>query len=369
MRSDDKLMAYNPGLQVTDAGWLTLHRNENQFISRDFHSRILAIALNDLHFNLYPDPNNIEIRDELSALHGVPAAQIYIGNGSDGVISDLLTLFRKQYDEIVLPEVGYKVYDVLAGRSAFRVSRSHFHRGTEFDPSNKLILVDSPNAITGECISLDELAALASRPLTHLILDNCYGDYASPSIPIFPNKQLTIVRSFSKYFGLAGARIGYCVANESTVASLEAQREVYGVNAFAQRLALTALSLADEFRSLAEQMNRTKARLLQELNGLGFTTTKSEGNFVFVSHPFVPMKTILSGLANRRIAARHFDYPQTKDWMRIAIPADDMAETLIGALSDVIAQHRQDAFSAKPSPEDGRGNEVQRRNPPDAGVR
>lgn len=272
----------------------------------------------------YPDPLSGELRERLAALYGVNASNIYVGNGSDGVLSDILALLRHQYQEINLPQIGYKVYDILASRLNFGVRRYIAGAGRPDAGSfSGLSVFDSPNAITGSTLAGDLIEAISADTSNFVIWDNCYGDFENKQLRLSNNPaNVVLVRSFSKYYGLAGLRIGYCIAASTIVSELDRRKDIYNVNVVAQSMALRALERAPEFEAFSARMLRTRDALQMHLAMLGFDTVEPHGNFIFASHPTVSGAQLQLRLEDRKILVRRFEYPEIADWLRITVPSE-----------------------------------------------
>lgn len=336
------LVPYDAGKFVGGPGWICLHRNENQFVSDD--SIGLVTAETGWVFNpaRYPDSHSTQLKAQLAELHGVKPENIYIGNGSDGVLADMLVLLRNQHARVNLPKIGYKVYDLLASRHGFEVTR-YDARSRQLRPGPGLWLVDSPNAITGEVIPDAMLEELASSADAFLIWDNCYGDFESDRLRVRDLDNIAIVRSFSKYYGLAGVRLGYCVAAETLVAGLERVKDVYNVNAAAQALGTAALNRADVFKSLSEKMLAVRSTLRSKLTELGFQVAEPHGNFLFVHHPDISGKSLQAGLERFQILVRRFDYPEINDCLRVTVPSERDLDQVVRSFCALVESHRDSA--------------------------
>src|SRR5271157_4212459 len=102
--------AYDPGLEVTEDQWLRLHRNENQFIDKKWLAKLARTVLNSSTLTSYPDSSCTRVRKKLGDLYDIDPDQIYIGNGSDEVLADLLHYLRAQFTEAVIQDLTYRVY-------------------------------------------------------------------------------------------------------------------------------------------------------------------------------------------------------------------------------------------------------------------
>ena len=326
---------YDAGAHVGGKEWLSLHKNENHFVSTKYlYSSLFG---NGLLANLaqYPDSQAIELRSRLAKRYGVKIENIYVGNGSDGVLADILTVLHAKHHTINLPEIGYKVYDILARRHRLRVVR-YPPPPEPLNPGPGIWLIDSPNAITGSLFDFGLMSRLSEDPNATVVWDNCYGDFEQFSLDVSALDRIAVVRSFSKYYGLAGLRIGYCICDASLVSALESNKDIYNVNFMAQHLASMALASPEDFRVSADAMIQVRSELREHLVGRGFHVNQSHGNFLFVRHSTKAAPEIKLGLEGYKIAVRHFDFPETMDGLRITVPARNDVSRLLTAIDAVI---------------------------------
>ena len=332
--------AYDPGLQVNEDECLCLHRNENLFVTDEWTVGAARDLAAESAIATYPDPTASELREAIARMYGVGPENVFVGNGSDEVLSDLFGLLRHSYDAIGLFDVGFRIYLLLAHRFGFRVDRlpgNTFETGrVAADGWSGLAVVDSPNAITGASLSAGDLAGLASDSRSFLIWDNVYGEYAGEEVPRAIRSNLVVVRSFSKFFALAGTRVGYCIAHEDIVRELLVRKDAFNVNGFGQVMALEALRRRPYFDGLASQMLACRRELIARLTRLEFKLHPSTANFVLATHPERPADELELRLLARGIAVRRFSGEPTADFLRITVPPMPILNELTDALAELI---------------------------------
>jgi histidinol-phosphate aminotransferase len=330
---------YDPGVQTGGDGVLALHRNENLFVGREWTVETAQRLVEAAAISSYPDATSLPLREALAEVYGVDASNVFVGNGSDEVLSDLLGLLRRSFDALSCLDVHFKVYPMLAERLAFRLDALP---GRTFETGHVdargfrgLALVDSPNGITGRRAERAELLALADDEASFLIWDNVYGEYALDEPPPLAG-NIAFVRSFSKFYALAGLRIGYCIAEASVVADLLARKDAFNVNGFAQVMALEALRRRDRFAELRDELVACRKALVRELEGLGFEVPPSDFVAVLATHPRHGAAHIQAELLKRKIAVRRFSDPETENYVRITVAPDAQREQLVDALRDIV---------------------------------
>ncbi|HMB68459.1 MAG TPA: histidinol-phosphate transaminase [bacterium] len=357
MSPERPISKYDPGAEIHTEDVLCLHRNENLFISPSWSVDAARDLVEEARIATYPDPQCTELREELAKLYGVGVGNVFLGNGADEVIADLLALLRLRYDTLWLTDVCFKVFLMLADRLDFGTATlpgRTFVTG-KIDPKgwSGLALVDSPNAITGLSQPRETLSELAAGEGSFLIWDNVYGEFAGDEIPRDVPENLAIVRSFSKFYGLAGLRIGYCIAGESIVSDLLARKDVFNVNSLAQRMAVAGLRRRDEFDRITTEIRRCRELMTERLLALGFELRQpSSAHYVLVRHPDLKAEHVQRRLLEHGIAVRRFEGEPTGDHVRITVPPERGIDQLHRALEGIL-----NGASAGKAPETGRGGQ------------
>jgi histidinol-phosphate aminotransferase len=336
---------YDAGPDVSSGDILALHRNENLFVGPDWTVEAARDVVARSGISVYPDATCQALRRALADKYDVSPEQIFVGNGSDEVLADLLALLRLRYGELHILDVGFKVYPLLAERLGYRLEvlpENTFVTGRVRAPeSSGLALVDSPNAISGASLDRGELLALAGRSESFLIWDNVYGEYSGDELPRPLPRNVAFVRSFSKYYALAGLRVGYCIADTELVDALLARKDPFNVNGFAQAMALEALGRPEYFGALGEQMASCRDALDAGLRNLGFRVIQSSGIAVLATHPQVAGRQLQQDLLEENIAVRRFNDPLVSDYIRITVPPMVHVRRCLEALARAIGGKSQ----------------------------
>ncbi len=330
---------YDPGVEVKGDEVLCLHRNENLFVGPEWTVDTAQRLVAQAAVSSYPDATSRPLREALAEHFGVQPENVFVGNGSDEVLADLLALLRHFFDVAHTPDVCFQVYPMLLERLAYAheiLPGNTFETG-RIDPTGfrGLALVDSPNGITGRGLDAAELMRLADHEKSFLIWDNAYGEYAGDAAPPL-RANVAFVRSFSKFFALAGLRVGYCIADESIVTELLARKDAFNVGGFAQVMALEALRRVDEFAALRDKLVENRKLLTAGLEGLGFRVLPSDFVAVLASHPEHDAERLRAELLARKIAVRHFTLPQVASFIRVTVAPEPQIERLLQALGEIV---------------------------------
>ena len=260
-------------------------------------SEDLAAAVRDLPLNRYPDGEMRGLRDALAARTGHRADGIWPANGSNEVLTQLLqahggpgrsaAVFEPTY--VLHRRVCWLTQTDLAERrldDPFRIGEEDiaWAHGADVD----VVFVCSPNNPTGTAQALDTIAGLAASTDALVIVDEAYGDFGGESaLPLVTDHaNVAVVRTFSKAFALAGARLGYVLASPTLVEDLRRVRLPYHLSALTQAAGVTALRHADEAAASIDAIRAQRDRLVDTLSRIdGATVFPSEANFVLFQPP------------------------------------------------------------------------------------
>src|SRR3954452_9018986 len=269
---------YTPGEQISDL--VKLNTNEGAFPPSPRVMATLA-GIADESLRLYPDPVSARLRAAAAARFGVADDQILAGNGSDDCLTILYRGFLDPGDRIACPWPTYGLYDTLASlqgaelvRVAFRQNGRHWDLPADLVRQRaKMIILANPNNPSGTRVPVDELRRLCDAvPGAVVVVDEAYVDFALgsgidasmlPSLGHHPN--LVVLRTMSKSYSLAGARLGLLFAAGPLVEALTKVKDSYNVNALTQAIGIAALEdrayLDDCVRRTLDQRARLEAAL------------------------------------------------------------------------------------------------------------
>lgn len=333
-------MEYNAGVNINEQGWLPLHRNENLFLDEHLLSGIVSDIARKVPVNFYPDTNCHELKLRLAEKHQVQPENIFIGNGADEVLSALFFLFRKRFDSIHLPRVCFKMYNIFAAKYEYNVH--YFNNYPVTDKASEIshtgfYVIDSPSSITGEIIDSDTLQRISSNKNNLVVLDNVYGDFCNEIITGVPENRI-VIRHFSKFYGMAGLRIGYCIASKEIIAQLNKYKEPFNVNSLAMAVAVECLNRHTYFDEVARKVMDQKKLFEAGLREMGFMLSNSMANFTFIKHPHLTAGQLHEALMAHKIATRHFaDDAAINEYLRVTIPPGDEINKVITALNGIMA--------------------------------
>ncbi len=342
-----KLTAYTPGEQPKVRNVLKLNTNENPYPPAPVCKRVLATFDLD-NLRRYPDPDVSALRHALAELHGTNPENVFIGNGSDEVLALAARAFVEDDECIASLSPSYSLYKTLAAiRDVKWVEGGDGFTGdvepSALNPKTALFLWANPNAPTGTFAEPEAIAAFARKFKGVLIVDEAYADFARANcmdLATRPeNRNLIVMRTFSKSFSLAGLRVGYCVGPTDLIAALGKVKDSYNVDALAQAVALAAVRDIKWMRANAAQIVTTRQRFIAAIARRGWDVLPSEANFVFAKPP-KPFKALalFNALRARQIYLRYFNGRETGDRLRITIGTDSQMNKLLKAIDELSFQ-------------------------------
>ena len=346
-----KVVPYTAGEQPRGGNVIKLNTNENPYPPAPGVERRLA-ELKAEQMRLYPAfSEQTELAAALAGYYGIGTDELFIGVGSDDVLSLAFLTFFQSDKPILFPDITYSFYDVWADLyripyrrppldEDFRIKKEDYIPGKN-GAENGGVIFPNPNAPTGVLMPLDEVEAIiaANRDVV-VIVDEAYIDFGGTScLPLIRKyDNLLVVQTFSKSRSMAGMRIGYAMGNPKLIKYLNDVK--YSVNSYTMNY--TALQLGVEavtdkayFEESCRKIIRTRERAQEELARLGFTFPQSYGNFIFAGHNSIPAQEIFEYLKGNDIYVRYWNKERISNHLRITIGTDEQMEALYRALERI----------------------------------
>lgn len=304
-----------------------------------------AIA-NYAYYHLYPDPEQRELRKALEKYTGLSSEHIVAGSGSDELIDLVLRLFIEPGDKVINCPPTFGMYpfstDVCGGESVNIPRKLDFSIDVAavkkaLDKRTKVIFIASPNNPSGNITPEQTiLELLACVPV--VVMDEAYFEFSNITVAplILKHPNLIVLRTFSKWAGLAGLRVGYGIFPTNMVKHLMKIKQPYNVNAAAQLAALESLTDITYLRGTIKAIVDERERLFNKLKQLDWLKVyPSQANFLLCSVLNGKAKTIHKGLQRRGIFIRYFDTPQLNNCLRISVGKSEHTDALIAALKEM----------------------------------
>ena len=339
-----KLAGYVPGEQPKSKNVVKLNTNENAYPPSPKCAEVLKKFDLD-RLRRYCDPDCTALREALAKLNHTTPDRIFVGNGSDEILALCAKTFVENDESIGSLDPSYSLYKTLAAiRDVKWVGCDPSEEGrvkSEELRNVSLFLWTNPNAPTGEWSEPKTIKAFAKKFKGVVLVDEAYGDFARGNCMDLAtakdNRNLIVMRTFSKSFSLAGLRVGYCVGPKDLIDALVKVKDSYNVDAIAQAVALAAVKDIAWMKKNVKAIVEMRKRFTAELEKRGWDVIPSESNFVFAKPP-APLKAekIFSALKERNIFVRYFRGPKTGDRLRVTIGTPAQMKKLLAALDKII---------------------------------
>lgn len=343
-----RVVPYTPGEQPKLDDITKLNTNENPYPPAPAVQEILD-KFDISMMRKYPDPNAQILVDALAKTYGVSPKQVFVGVGSDDVISMAFMTFFNGNKPILFPDVTYSFYDVWA--DVYRIPYTQIPLTEDFriDPKdyareNGGIIFPNPNAPTGVLESLDTIEEiLKANQDSIVIVDEAYIDFGGTSaLPLLDKyENLLVVQTFSKSRSMAGMRIGFAIGSEKLIRFMNDVK--FSVNSYTMNqvtLLCGAKTLEDDayFRDTTAKIIATREDAKKRLTELGFTFPDSYSNFIFAKHKTADAGKIFEKLKERRIFVRYWNKSRISQYLRITIGTPEEMERLYSALTEILTE-------------------------------
>ncbi len=334
----ESLPSYVPGRTIAGAVKLA----SNEVPEGPLPSVVAAITDAAAGVNRYPDNGVTALLDQLAIRLNVPQSHLAAGSGSVALCQQLVQAYCGHDDEVLFAWPSFEAYPLIAQvsgarRRAVPLRPDHTHdlpaMLDAITPATRLVFVCNPNNPTGTAVRHDELVAfLGAVPDGVLVaLDEAYHEFVTdPAVPdgvalhrIDSHRgNLAVLRTFSKAYGLAGLRVGYCIAPEPVANALRKVYVPFSVNSLAQAAALASLDVAGELLARCQGIATERDRVRAELLAMGYPVPDSQANFVWL--PLGEHTTAFTNhCLDHKIVIRPF--PGTGARITISTPPDNEA--------------------------------------------
>lgn len=341
-----KVVPYVAGEQPNRPNMIKLNTNECPYPPAPSVEK-LAENLDCSALRLYPDSKTTPLVDALAEYYHVKPEQVFVGVGSDDVLSMAFMTFFNSGRPILFPDVTYSFYDVWA--ELYRIPYKtcaldeNWHICPEdYRQPNGGIIFPNPNAPTGvfESLEVVEEIIAANRDVV-VIVDEAYVDFGGQSaLPLLEKyDNLLVVQTFSKSRAMAGLRIGFCIGNEKLISYLNDVKfsfNSYTMNLPAQVLGVEAVRDDAYFKETTAKIIATRERVKRELKELGFDFPDSRANFIFASHERVPAEELFQALREADIYVRYWNKPRINNSLRITVGTDEQMDCLTDFLRNYL---------------------------------
>jgi histidinol-phosphate aminotransferase len=302
--------------------------------------------------HIYPDGDNFQLRGTLARRLGVGDREIFIGHGSNEIIQLLAHVFLDRSANVVVSEHAFIVYRLVAALYESPVisvpMRDFCHdlpaMARAITADTRLVFISNPNNPTGTMVDGVEIDAFMRDVPDHVavVFDEAYIELLDPARQpdtlryVREDRNVFVLRTFSKTYGLAGLRIGYALAPRTGIDLLHRVRQPFNVNAMAQAAAVAALEDDAFITSTRRTLTDGLARVCGALDAMGISYIPSVANFVLVKTG--AGREVFEALQRRRVIVRPVDVYQLPDYVRVTIGTAEENERFLSAFTEVMAE-------------------------------
>lgn len=341
------LVPYVPGEQPRNMEFIKLNTNESPFPPSPRAVRAAAEA--SKRMQLYPDPESRDLNAKLASLFGISPEEVISTDGSDELLNFAVMAYCSPKDPIAFANITYGFYKVTADLNCVPYEEIPLREGFRLDPDdyiglNETIIIANPNAPTGIALSVSDIEKIvAENPNNIVVVDEAYVDFgAQTCLPLIHKyDNVLITRTFSKSRSMAGARLGWGMANKSIIKDLNTLRNScnpYNINRMTAAAAIGAIEDEEYTQKCCRTIAETREKFAATLRKMKFEFGDSKANFIFVRHDKITGAELYSVLRERGFLIRHFDTPLLTDYNRITIGSETQMARLAEALAAILKE-------------------------------
>jgi histidinol-phosphate aminotransferase len=322
--------------------------NENPFGPSPLAVAAMQKALAGL--NLYPDGNAFYLKQKLAAKLGVEPANLVLGNGSNEIIEFVGHALLISGADVIVSQYCFAVYPIvtkLFGANLITVPAKHYGHDLAamlhaITPRTRIVFVANPNNPTGTLAPREELIKFVNDMPDNvlLVMDEAYIEFLDDPLDLVSlvrlgaRKNLILMRTFSKIYGLAGLRIGYGIGNPEFIAALEKIRQPFNINLLAQTAALAALDDKEHVRKTRRNNFAGLEFFECAFRDLKLEFVPSHANFILVR--VGEGQHIFEAMQKQGVIVRPMGGYQLPEWIRISIGTPKKNERCLNVLKNVI---------------------------------
>ncbi len=307
--------------------------------------------------SLYPDGGSQVLREAIAARYGLDVNRIVCGNGSDDLLSLLGHAYLDQGSEAIYSKYGFLFYKLVAqanGALPVPVPETEFKADVEaileaVSSKTRIVFLANPNNPTGTYLTIQEVKKLREnlRPDILLVIDAAYAEYVrrsdyTPGIDLVSaSENVVMTRTFSKIYGLASLRLGWCYCPMPVAEALNRIRGPFNVNSAAQAAGVAAMTnMAYEEKAVAHN-EQWRAWLFDEITGLGLKVARSVANVLLIHFDQDGRKTAPEAdrfLQSKGLILRRLEVYRLPHCLRMTIGLEDANRAVVAALSEFMGK-------------------------------
>ena len=341
-----RVVPYTPGEQPKIKDIIKLNTNENPFPPSPMVTKVIEEFESD-RLRIYPDTDSTVLVNSLAKRYGVKPSNVFVGVGSDDVLSMAFMTFFNSDKPILFPDITYSFYDVWADvyripYKTFPLDENFRINTDDYKCENGGVIIPNPNAPTGVLENVEFFEEIVkANPDSVVIVDEAYIDFGGKSCIELCEKyeNLLVVQTFSKSRSMAGMRIGFAIGSEKLIKYMNDVKfsvNSYTMNPLSQYCGAAAVEDEEYFQKTVNEIIAVREYSKERLTALGFTFPDSYSNFIFASHKSKPAKEIFEALKERKIFVRYWNKERINNHLRITIGTREQMDKMFEALEEIL---------------------------------
>ncbi len=300
-------------------------------------------------YHIYPDAHQTAPRKALEKYTGISAEHILVGAGADELIDLVLRATLEPADRVISCPPTFGMYSFsthVNGGMLINVPRDNDFQvdipgiKAEVGTMVKVIFLTSPNNPSGNCITEEDVLSLLEEDIL-LVIDETYFEFSGQTFAhlVPAHSNLVVLRSLSKWAGLAGLRIGYGIMASNLLELLMDIKQPYNINAAAEVALMASLNHRAYLMRNVNAVVQERERLFSMLTHIqGIDPRPSQGNFLLCNIADGKATQVFQALARRGIFVRYFNAPRLRDSLRISVGRPEHTDALVEALEDIFQE-------------------------------
>ncbi len=273
-----------------------LDANESPYnLSQNVRDNFIKWIQENENLNIYPDTDQVELRNVLSAFYNVEPQNVICTVGSDQLIDCITRLFLEAGDVVVVPKPSFSMYKNTTVMNHGKILEVELEKDFSYEEDKlidavkannaKILFLCSPNNPTGTSLTIEQMKKIIENVSCPVIVDEAYAEFDDVTMIPYINdyKNMMVLRTFSKAYGLAGARIGYGIAHTAFIEAVEIVKAPYNLSTISQFLAMEVIKDSEQYKSRMEEIKAERDFMYEQLKKFKWLQVyPSNANFLLI---------------------------------------------------------------------------------------